>query len=144
MKSGQTPLYTSSEKGFYSVCDLLLNKRADVNKLRWYGIYYTITYSVVNCSYWYFYHILKSGQTPLYIASKEGHVSVCDLLLNRGADVDKTERVWDILYYIILYYTCVSVIDIIIYYRGDGHLCTLQVICVISAYATFSLTGSWC
>ena len=35
-------------------------------------------------------------------ASDNGHVSVCDLLLNRGADVNKANEVWDILY-IILY-----------------------------------------
>ena len=38
------------------------------------------------------------GQTPLLVASQQGHVAVCELLLNRGADVDKAEetvRIWD-------------------------------------------------
>ena len=36
-------------------------------------------------------------------ASGNGHVTVCDLLLNRGADVNRADKVWDILYYIVLY-----------------------------------------
>ena len=39
--------------------------------------------------------------TPLHVVSGRGHVTVCDLLLNRGTDVDKATNVWDILYYII-------------------------------------------
>ena len=78
-------------------------------------------------------------------ASWEGHVKVCDLLLNRGADIDKANNiVWDILYYIILYYTvmCTVVIDIIIiYYSMDGHLLSLPVRGVMSMYVTFSSTG---
>ena len=31
-------------------------------------------------------------------ASRNGYDTVCDLLLNRGADVNQTDKVWDILY----------------------------------------------
>ena len=43
-------------------------------------------------------------------ASKYGHVTVCDLLLNSGADVDKADMVWDILYYIVLYCLIMSIV----------------------------------
>ena len=42
------------------------------------------------------------GHTPLYTASKKGQVEVCELLLNRGADVDMADEVWDLLYYTVI------------------------------------------
>jgi ankyrin repeat protein len=36
------------------------------------------------------------GSTPLIIASQYGNVTVCDLLVNRGADLDKADEVSDI------------------------------------------------
>ena len=35
-------------------------------------------------------------------ASERGRVTVCDILLNRGADVHRANKVWDILYFIVL------------------------------------------
>ena len=74
-----------------------------------------------------------------YLSLGACHTSVCDLLINRGAEINKTDKVWDILYYTVM---CIVVIDIIIiYYRGDGHLFIMPVIGVVSVYATFSSTG---
>ena len=38
------------------------------------------------------------GETPLYLASSEGRVSVCELLLKSGADLEKANKVYDMLH----------------------------------------------
>ena len=42
--------------------------------------------------------MLQDGWTPLIYASEEGHLDVCELLLNRGADVNLKDNVCDISY----------------------------------------------
>ena len=36
------------------------------------------------------------------IAIRYDYVPVCEFLIRRGANVNKADKVWDILYYIIL------------------------------------------
>ena len=69
-----------------------------------------------------------------------GHVNVCDLLLNRGADIEKANNVWDILYYTVMYTVVIDII-IIIHNRREIHLSTLPVSMVMSQSVTFSSTG---
>jgi ankyrin repeat protein len=52
----------------------------------------------------YIYHnnycILQDGCAALMKAGNNGHLQLCELLLNRGADIDHTDKVCDV-YYII-------------------------------------------
>jgi hypothetical protein len=51
-------------------------------------------------------NVLQVGDTPLMIASAEGYVSVCEVLLGRGADIDHEDKVYDIgiYYYTVMMY----------------------------------------
>ena len=95
-------LYWASYSGDLTEVERLLDCGADVNwqeREVWDILYQTVLCTVVVD----YYYILQSGWTPLFAASGEGHVTVCELLLNRGADINKAEYnyVWDILYFII-------------------------------------------
>ena len=45
-----------------------------------------------NCFYDYYLYI-KSEETPLSLASKEGHLPVCEFLVKAGADKDHADKV---------------------------------------------------
>jgi ankyrin repeat protein len=49
------------------------------------------------------YYTMQHGYTPLMAASSNDNVEICDLLISKGADVNKADNVWDILYNIICY-----------------------------------------
>ena len=53
---------------------------------------------------WYDNYVLKDGNTALMFASFNGHSAVCELLLSKGANIDMVNKVWDVLYYVILWY----------------------------------------
>lgn len=37
---------------------------------------------------------MRDGYTPLHVAAKEGHVEICELLLDKGASVSLTTKVY--------------------------------------------------
>ena len=128
-RKGWTPLWIACRYGYVETLKTLLfienseklesNKKqiiADVNKHSTYDI------------------------TPLHIACSIGHVECVKTLLKiPNIDVNKADKVWDILYYTVM---CTVVIDIIIiYYSMDIHLFIKPVRQVVSLYATFSSTG---
>jgi ankyrin repeat protein len=41
--------------------------------------------------------IRQNGSTPLYVAAQKGHLEVCKLLLEKGADVTKAREVSDVV-----------------------------------------------
>ena len=45
---------------------------------------------------WYNYVIFQYGSTALILASKDGHIKVCNLLLSRDADVNIKDKVCNI------------------------------------------------
>lgn len=65
---GQHPIYYSCREGKLEVCQLLLEKGADLNLED------------------------KYGQTCLYYAIKQGHEEIVEFLINNGIDVNKVDK----------------------------------------------------
>ena len=56
-------------------------------------------------------------------ASENGHSAVCELLLNRGANIDMADKVWNVLYYVILcHYALEMIVNIMIQTDGKNAL----------------------
>ena len=47
----------------------------------------------MNYVYIVLYHSLQDGNTPLIVASQEGHKDIVEVLLNHGAEVDLPDKV---------------------------------------------------
>ena len=67
-ENGVTALFMGCQEGHVDICEILLAKKASVNKTK------------------------KNGCSPLHIACQEGHVDVCELLLAKDADVNQSKR----------------------------------------------------
>ena len=48
---------------------------------------------IINYVYIFLYHSLQTGNTPLILASREGHKDIVEVLLNHGAEVDLPDKV---------------------------------------------------
>ena len=46
---------------------------------------------------WVVLSTLQDGASPLHIASQEGHVDVCTLLIERGANLNSQDKVGTII-----------------------------------------------
>ena len=66
----RTLLHKAAETGDFTICNILIDKGADVNK-----------------------EDIKK-KTPLWCAAKKGHKDVCSVLIQKGAIVDKTDIDW--------------------------------------------------
>ena len=104
MQDGTTPLQLASQSGHKEVIELLINNGADVDEAD------RVTYQLlmcgecmVTCMQNALHTILGSGSdvftclqkgiTSLHLASFNGHKEVVGLLLDRGASVDKADKV---------------------------------------------------
>ena len=66
----RTLLHKAAETGDLTICKLLINKGANVNKED------------------------TRKKTPLWCAAEKGHKDVCNVLIQKGAFVDKTDTTW--------------------------------------------------
>ena len=55
---------------------------------------YVQPYHIVLCVMYMYTFTLQEGGSPLYVASREGHCDVVDILLKNGANVDLADKVW--------------------------------------------------
>jgi len=82
LQSGSSPLLFASTNNFKNVCQLLINRGANVN--------------ITN----------NSGMTPLHVACTHGHIDIVKLLLENGADLGKkttTRNEWTPLFTAVSY-----------------------------------------
>lgn len=63
---GNTPLHIAAEMGYYSVAEMLIKDKVDINAKN------------------------KIGETPLHLAVMMGHKTIAELLLNNHADASIT------------------------------------------------------
>jgi hypothetical protein len=64
-------------------------------------------------------YVFQNRDMALIRASANGHAQVCELLLNRGADIHYRDKVCDILYNNMIH---IIFTIIIIYFRVETHL----------------------
>ena len=96
MQGGWTALIWASGYGRQSVCQLLLTRGADMDTKDNVSILDDHTECI------YRIHVISDlmtiidmqlGFTALILASRFGHLSICQLLLTRGADIDSKNNV---------------------------------------------------
>ena len=79
-----TPLWMACEKGHLEIVRLLVEAGADKDKAKNSGETPLLVNEIASVSV-----VHGSGETPLYIASANGHLEVVRLLVEKGADMDK-------------------------------------------------------
>ncbi|XP_029996218.1 protein TANC2-like isoform X3 [Sphaeramia orbicularis] len=98
---GETALTAAAGSGRLSVCRLLLDQGASVDKANRRGV--APLFSGVKRGHWQVVALLlnhgaqvnsvdQQGRSALMMASSEGHVSTAQLLLDHGASLDQTDR----------------------------------------------------
>jgi ankyrin repeat protein len=75
---GQTPLSIASQYGYYKIVELLINAKADLNRVAYEGRFKHEDY--INYD--------GRGKNALALAVRNGHTDVVEILLNAKANVD--------------------------------------------------------
>ena len=104
---GRTPLSLACERGHSDVAQLLINKGAsfdmtdevsyyfyinNLNSASHFMIYLTVR-RCVNVNIFSYFLYAQLGRTPLSWACKSGFSDVAQLLINKGASFDMTDKV---------------------------------------------------
>ncbi|XP_076079353.1 uncharacterized protein LOC143049638 [Mytilus galloprovincialis] len=95
-----SPLYMASAYGYTEVVQMLINKKADINKCK------------------------DTGVSPLYIACQEGHTEVVQMLTNNKADINKCDDKEVSPLYIACQEGHTEVVQMLINNKADINKCT--------------------
>ena len=98
LQTGASPLYTACQEGHSDVVDVLLKNGADINQANNVGKRPCYGALIL------YLFLSQDGATPLYVASQEGHRHIVNILIQNGADISLSFKV---------YIPCM-------YYRGCG------------------------
>ena len=87
MKNGVTPLFVAAFKGHEQIVQILLEKGEPNVDLAKKVLLLIVSFSF-SFSFSFFHFLLfscvKDGATPLYIAAREGHEQIVQILLEKG------------------------------------------------------------
>ena len=97
----QTALLVAARLGHLTICELLLDNGASLNRL-----FPTVTSLRKRfCCY---------SDTPLIVATRNGHEDICRLLLERGADITITDNIFMTPASIALLYNHIKIYEMLI------------------------------
>ena len=139
---GATPLYIASEQGKTDTVELLISKRADINKAEKDGATPLYVASgkgktdTVSCSYpkgptstrptstshpAASHPRRRNGVTPLYVASQKGKTDTVELLISKGADINKAMKNGNTPLIIAAYKNHMAVVRVLVKKRRSKH-----------------------
>ncbi|XP_076078749.1 uncharacterized protein LOC143048761 [Mytilus galloprovincialis] len=119
-----SPLYMASAYGYTKVVQMLINKKADINKCKDTGAspLYTacegghIEADINKCT--------DNGASPLYIACYQVHTEVVQMLINNKADINKCIDTGESPLYIACQEGHTEVVQMLINNKADINKCT--------------------